>query len=151
MKRQTELQSLGRPLQILHPRKEYDGTTYCQAQTNTFIVIVSDIVANAGVSVFLNACLNAVQRTIDGGNTGIIPSNGWYGPLGRNALSMTVQSEDNFQTTYGVLHSAIQALIGLMSSDGNTFGTGGFTIWDGENQVGHGSINGGRPFLAASN
>lgn len=55
---------------------------------------------------------------------------------------MIVWSEDGFQTTYGVLHSAIQALIGWMSSDGNTFGTGGFTIWDGENQVGHGSING---------
>lgn len=141
MKRRIQPISLDRDPHILQPRKSYDGTTYCQAQTNTFIVVVYEITANAGVSSFLNACLNAVQTTIDNGNTGIIPSNGWY-QLGRNALSMAVRSENDFQTTYGVLHSAILALIDWMSSEGSTFGTGGFTIWDGENKVGHGSING---------
>ena len=141
MYRRIRSESLDRDPHIVQPRKTYDGTTYCLAQTNTFIVVVSEITANAGVSSFLNACLNAVQATIDNGNTGIIPSNGWY-QLGRNALSMTVRSEDDFQTTYGVLHSAILAMIDWMSSDGVTFGTGRFTIWDGENQVGHGSISG---------
>ena len=142
VKRREQFAPLDKPPQILHPRKDYDGTTYCQAQTNTFIVIVSFNAANAAVSSFLTSCLIAVQRDINNGNTGLIPSDGWYGPLGRNGLSMTVWSEDNYQTTYGVLHSAIQALIGWMSSNDNTFGTGSFTVWDGNNQVGHGSING---------
>ena len=142
MKRRGQLETLGRSPRLLQPRKGDDGTTYCQAQTNTFIVVISFNAANAAVSTFLNACLNAAQTTINNGNTGLIPSTGWYGPLGRNGLRMTVWSEDNYQTTYGVLHSAIQALIGWMSSNDNTFGTGSFTIWDGDHQVGHGSING---------
>ena len=135
-------ESLDESLQNLQPRKNNDGTTYCQAQTNTFIVITSFFAANPGVSTFLNECLNAVQSTIDNGNTGLIPNDGWYGPLGRRGLRMLVFSEDDNQTTYGVLHSALQALISWMSSNGHTFGTGSFTIWDGEHQVGHGSING---------
>ena len=127
---------------ILQPRKNDDGTTYCQAQTNTFIVITSFDAANPGVSALLNECLNAVQSTIDSGNTGLIPSDGWFGPLGRRGLRMLVFSEDDYQTTYGVLHSALQALIDWMSSTGHAFGTGTFQIWDGEHQVGHGSING---------
>ncbi|KAL9064319.1 MAG: hypothetical protein Q9161_008953 [Pseudevernia consocians] len=142
LKRGEQVKVIDKPPHILQPRKPYDGTTYCQAQTNTFIVVASFNAANAGVSSLLNACLSAVQTTIDDGNTGLIPTNGWYGPLGRNALSMAVWSENDFQTTYGVLHSAIQALIGWMSSIDHTFGTVSFTIWDGENQVGHGSING---------
>ena len=142
IKGREQLAPLNEAPEILQPRKSYDGTTFCQAQTNTFIVVASFNVANAGVSSFLNTCLNAVQTTIDNGNTGLIPSSGWRGPLGRNGLSMVVWSEHDFQTTYGVLHSAIQALVGWMSSNENTFGTVAFTIWDGENQVGHGSING---------
>ena len=141
MKPRTQPEPLDETPRILRPGKGYDGTTYCQAQTNIFIVVYFHA-ANAGVSTFLNACLNAVQRDIDHGNTGPIPSNGWYGPLGRNALSMVVWNQDNHQTTYEVLRSAIEELIAWMSSNDHTFGTAGFTIWDGEHQVGHGAING---------
>lgn len=141
-KRREQPEPLDRSPHSLQPRKEYDGTTYCQAQTNTFIVVVSLNTANAAVSSFLDECLHAVQTIINNGNIGLIPSDGWYGPLGRNGLSMRVWSEDNYQTTYGVLHSATLALIGWMSNNANTFGTGSFTIWDGDNQVGHLSING---------
>ena len=127
--------------QYLQPRENNDGTTYCQAQTNTFIVITS-FYANAWVSTFLHECLDAVQSAIDNGQTGLIPSDGWYGPLGRRGLRILVFSEVDYQTTYGVLHSALEALINWMSSAGHAFGTGTFTIWDGEHQVGHGSING---------
>ena len=51
-------------------------------------------------------------------------------------------SEDDYQATYGVLQSAIQALIDWMSNEGIGFRTVSFTIWDGEHQVGHGNING---------
>ena len=134
--------SLVETLQNLQPRKNDEGTTYCQAQTNTFIVITSFYAANAYVSTFLTECLTAVQSTIDNGNIGLIPYDGWYGPLGRRGLRMLVFSEDDYQTTYGVLHSALEALVSWMSSSGHAFGTGSFTIWDGEHQVGHGSING---------
>lgn len=98
--------------------------------------------ANAGVQAYLNTCLNAVQRDIDDGHTGAIRNHGWRGPLGRNGLHMIAFSEDDHQMTYGVLHSAIQAVISWMSSDGHTFGTSGFTIWDADDQVGHGEIIG---------
>ncbi|KAF6224297.1 hypothetical protein HO133_010872 [Letharia lupina] len=142
MKRRKQFEPLNKSPHILQTRKNDDGTTYCQAQTNTFVVVISFNAANAAVSSFLSACLNAVQTIINNGNTGLIPNDGWYGPLGRNGVSMTVWSENDYQTTYGVLHSTIQALIGWMSSNDNTFGTGSFTVWDGDHQVGHGSING---------
>lgn len=141
MKRREQLEPLDGPPHSLQGRKPYDGTTYCQAQTNTFIVVVAFNGANPAVSSFLNTCLNAVQSTIAGGNIGLIPSDGWR-QLGRNGLSMTVWSDENFQTTYGVLHSALEAVIGWMSSNENMFGTASFTIWDGPNRVGWGSISG---------
>lgn len=55
---------------------------------------------------------------------------------------MIAFSEDDHQTTYGILLSAIRAVIAWMSSRGHTFGTGSFTIWEGNNQVGHGEITG---------
>ena len=139
-KREDPPESLSNPAAILYPRKPFDGTTYCEAHTNTFIVVVSSA-ANAAVSTFLNDCLAAVQRTIAGGQTGLIPSSGWR-QLGRNAMSIVVYSEADYQTTYGVLQSAIQALIDWMSNDGIGFRTGSFTIWDGEHQVGHVTIDG---------
>ena len=140
MKPRGKFEHLDKPPHILQARKNDEGATYCQAQTNTFIVVVDFNAVNPAVSSFLNDCLIAVQTTINNGNTGLIPSPGWYGPLGPNGLSMQVWSENSYQTTYGVLHSTIQALIGWMSDNGNIFGTAWFTIWDGDNQVGHGSV-----------
>ena len=139
-KRQDRPESLSNLPSVLYPRKNYDGTTYCEAHTNTYVVIVSST-PNAAVSSFLDDCLAAVQRQIARGSTGLIPSSGWR-QLGRNALSIVVYSEDDYQTTYGMLQSAIQALIDWMSNEDVGFRTGSFTIWDGEHQVGHGTING---------
>ena len=141
MKPRNQLESPNNNPLILQSRKDYDGGTYCQARTNTFIVAISFNAANAGVSAFLNTCLNAVQRIINRGHTGLIPNDGWHGPLGRNGLYMNVFSEDDHQMTYGVLHSAIQAVITWMSSNDHTFGTGSFAIWDGNHQVGYGDIS----------
>ena len=142
VKPRDRYESLDETSQNLQPRKTDDGTTYCQAQTNTFIVITWFDRAHPGVSTFLNDCLNAVQRAIDNGNTGLIPSDGWFGPLGRRGLRMHVFSENDHQTTYLVLLSALQELISWMSDPGYVFGTVGFQIWDGQYQVGHGSIDG---------
>ena len=139
-KRQDEPKSLSNITPVLYPRKPYNGTTYCEAHTNTYVVVVSSTL-NAAVSSFLDDCLAAVQREIARGSTGLIPSGGWR-QLGRNALSMVVYSEDAYQTTYGMLQSAIQALINWMSNEDIGFRTGSFTIWHGEHQVGRGSING---------
>ena len=124
---------------ILQPPTTYQNGTYCEPQTEVFVVFGLDAV-NPGVSSYLSACLSAVQEAINTGKTGPIPDGGWRGPLGHNALSMVVWSEDTYQTTWLELYLAIQALIGWMSSEGHTFGTGGFQIWDGEHKVGHGSI-----------
>ena len=136
-----QLEALDKNPHILQPPKNDTRTTYCQEQTQAFIVITLNAV-NPRVSTYLDACLEAIQSDIDSGRTGPIPSHGWRGPLGRGGLYMVVWSEDGYQTTYEVLHSAIQEIIAWMSSSGHTFGTCGFTIWYGAQQVGHGSVNG---------
>ena len=133
-------QSASNPL-ILQAPKGFNDSTYCEPHTNVFIVMFFNA-ANAGVQAYLNTCLNAVQRDIDDGHTGVIPNDGWRGPLGRNGLHMIAFSEYDHLMTYGELHSAIHEVISWMSSYGHTFGTGSFTIWDGDNQVGHGEIVG---------
>lgn len=141
MKPRNQSASLSKSPLILQAPKGLNGSTYCEPQTNTFIVM-SFNAANTGVQAYLNTCLIAVQRDIDSGRTGAISHYGWRGPLGRNGLHMIAFSEEDHQMTYGVLHFAIHAVIIWMSNYGHTFGTGSFTIWDGNDQVGHGEITG---------
>ena len=70
-----------------------------------------------------------------------IPVQGWR-ILGRNAVSMVVYSEETHGTSYEMLRFGIQDLINWMSWPGHRFGLCHFTLWDGPDQIGHGSISG---------
>ena len=54
-------------------------------------------------------------------------------------LTLTVFNTNNHQTTWGVLAAAILALVDYMAGHG-TFCAAAFTIFDGENEVGTGSV-----------
>ena len=123
-----------------HDSDDSDGSTFCEPLTNTFIV-AGPISPNPAVRQLLDGALGNIQDDINNsGFSGLIPERGWR-QLGRNGVSMVVFSELQYRTTYGVLHSAIQALRRWMLSPGSTWGTCSFTIWDGPNRVGYGNIN----------
>lgn len=58
--------------------------------------------------------------------------------LGENGYQLRVNNANNHQTTYGVLGAAVAALSDYMSQHGCATGT--FSIHDGLNQVGEGTI-----------
>ena len=62
-----------------------------------------------------------------------------YQLQGEDNLALSVYNTNNHQTTWGVLGSAILALADYMSGQGN-YGAAAFTIFDGQNEVGTGSL-----------
>lgn len=132
-----------KPRTNLLPRSDIgdDGSedAWCLPDTNTFTFVTFNT-ANAAVQALLTNALSSVQNYLDNNVDGIIPASGWRS-LGRQAITLVVYSEQNYQTTYGVLHSVIQDVINWMSVPSHQFGLCTFTLWDGPNQVGHGSIH----------
>lgn len=53
--------------------------------------------------------------------------------------SIDVRNANNHQCTYGVVHSAVTALMDYMLTE-NDYGLMDFEVWDGDNQVGVGSL-----------
>lgn len=117
-----------------------DDSTFCEPHTNTFVT-VSPGNPNVAVRGLLEGALESVQRSIDRGDHGPIPTAGWR-QLGRNAVSILVISEAQHQTTYEILHSALQALQTWMHRRGRTWSLCSFSIWNGANMVGQGTISG---------
>ncbi len=70
---------------------------------------------------------------------GIIGTAG-YRRLGAQALTLLAEDANHHQLTWGVLGAALQAVKEYMSQSGNSFGTAYFSIYDGDNQTGKGSI-----------
>jgi len=63
-----------------------------------------------------------------------------YRRLGAQALTLLAGDANHHQLTWGVLGAALQAVKEYMSQSGNSFGTAYFSIFDGDNQTGKGSI-----------
>ncbi|MCJ1298275.1 hypothetical protein MMC08_001064 [Hypocenomyce scalaris] len=61
----------------------------------------------------------------------------WNGEMG---LALNVANSNNLQTTWGVLGAALTALEDYMQSQ-NVWGSAQFTIFDGANEVGQGTLN----------
>lgn len=53
---------------------------------------------------------------------------------------MLAEDANHHQLTWGVLGAALQAIKEYMSQSGTSFGTAYFSIYDGDNQTGKGSI-----------
>ena len=116
------------------------SNTVCEPQTKVFVT-VGGLSPNPSVRALLANSLQNVKFQIDSGHLGQIPAEGWR-QIGRNAVSMVVFSEVHNPTTWVTLYGALQVLQTWMSSGGRTWGTCSFAIWNGNYQVGHGSING---------
>ena len=142
MKPRDQLGGDRNTLDIIQPLNIEDLSTFCHAPDDISIEISFNS-AKPEVEAFLNICLHAVQESINDGATGFITRGRWRGPLGPNQLGMVVWSEDDYQTTYMNVLSAIQALIAWMSSSGHIFGTCAFTIWSREHRIGHGDVSDG--------
>ena len=117
---------------------ESDASTYCERRTNVFVV-VSLATPKPAIRALLQSALLTVQNIVNSGDTGPIPYAGWR-HLGRDATSMAVYSEAQYQTTYEILLVAIQELQRWMQTGGRTWGSCSFTIWDGPVMVGQGGL-----------
>ena len=94
-----------------------------------------------GVVGILSTAYKHVQEHIERLGDGVIQalSNGRIFSLGEHSLGLTVFNANNHQTTWGVLAAAFLALVDYMANQG-TYYAAAFTIFDGKNEVGTGSI-----------
>lgn len=94
-----------------------------------------------GVLELLNAAYVGVTEHIKAVGDGLLPGpNGMFLWLGPNGVKLHTQNANNHQITWAVLAAAIMALGDYMHSF-EDYGAVDFNIWDGLNQVGHGTIN----------
>lgn len=112
----------------------------CVPDTQVYVVITLGIQLGGETvrSLLENASryiLNLIMRQGDG-----VLHNGMFNYPGMNHATLQVWNANNHQTTYMVLGGAISALHTWMSNNGYT--SASFGIFDGENQVGNGVING---------
>ena len=96
------------------------------------------LAGNAVESLLANAVAGVLNRILQVGD-GVI-DHGTYTQVGANAVSLQVWNANNHQTTYGVLGAALSALLQWMHQ--NDFVAVSFGIYDGNNQVGNGVVNG---------
>lgn len=102
-------------------------------------MVVSHLRPKGVIRTLLDNALSHVQRSVNDGNRGPIPNAGWR-YLGREATYMAVYSEAQHETTYEILLTAIRELQRWMRTEGRTWGTCSFTIWNGRDKVGEGGI-----------
>lgn len=81
------------------------------------------------------------QARIRASGDDLVPSNNGAGvwQLTRNGIVLSIANANNHQTTWGVLGAALLA-IGDYMNEHQWFGSVIFSIFDGSNQVGQGSI-----------
>lgn len=96
------------------------------------------LAANAVSQLLIHSSTSVMNRILQEGD-GVL-EHGTFNQLGANAVSLQVWNANNHQTTYGVLSSALTVLHQWMSA--NQFVATSFNIYDGNNQVGTGAING---------
>ena len=93
-------------------------------------------VAGTVIRELLDEAYSYVQGTISLLGDGLVP--GWGMNWARHGFSVRAKNANNHQITMGVLGAAIDALRDYVVKEGG--GTLTFDIYDGENQVGIGSI-----------
>ena len=119
-----------------------DSDTYCEPQTNTFIVVHPSLPNDKVKTLILNT-LTLIQRKFESRELDPASSipNGGFRQLGQNFLTLIVYSQGQNQLTYRILDSALLALQDYFRRAGRTWSTCTFTVWDGLSMVGHGNIH----------
>lgn len=116
---------------------------WCAPNSQTYVVVtLAHTIPGMGVNRLLSSAHNLAQEHIESMGDGVIRtlSNGRILQLQEvNGLAMSVFNTNNHQTTWGVLASAVLALVDYMAGQG-TYCAAAFSIYDGHNEVGTGSL-----------
>ena len=112
----------------------------CVPHSQVYVVITLGIQLGGETvkSLLENAALYILNLILVQGDR--VLHNGMFNFPGMNDATLQVWNANNHQTTYGVLGGALSALHDWMSNHAYT--TASFGIYDGQNQVGNGVING---------
>lgn len=120
-----------------------NSVLWCAPNSQTYVVItLAQTFPGMGILSILSSAYNHAQEHIEAMGDGVIRalSNGQIFQLqGVNGLALSVFNANNHQTTWGVLASAVLALADYMAGQG-TYCAAAFTIYDGHNEVGTGSL-----------
>ena len=116
---------------------------YCAPNSKTYVVInLIYNVAQTGVMYLLKNAAQDVQTRIAQSGDGLVP-NGIYmfdWKSGGYDCQFYCANSNNHQQTWGVVNAAIGAVWGYMLEK-NNIGTATFTIYDGTNEVGRGTVD----------
>ena len=109
----------------------------CAPNSKTYVMFKAVTpVAGMIIHELLDEAYDTIQGTMDLMGDRLIP--GWGMDWTAADFSFRVSNANNHQITMGVLGAAIDALRDYVFKEGG--GTLAFDIWDGDNQVGVGSI-----------
>ena len=125
---------------LLDRRTYPPSIIWCSQVSRTFVdIAVSNTIAQDIVLSLLHSAADSILSHISIYGDSLIP-NGAFQWLGENGISVTTINTNNHQQTWGVLCAAIIAMEDFV----HTLGDGVecvFTICDGVNEVGKGTIN----------
>lgn len=123
-----------------NPQPKPEVVAVCVPGSQVYVVItlgihiggdaVKDLLENASLYI-----LNIIMARGDGRL-----HNGMFNYPGMNQLTLQVWNANNHQVTYSVMGGALTALHNWMSH--HSYSSASFGIYDGQNQVGNGVING---------
>lgn len=125
---------------IVHPRADIrKSIRWCAPDSATYVVF--KIVATLTSDVVLGTLAEAyeiVNDQLERHGDGVMPAGTFDRFPSDDGLLVSVWNANNHQTTWGVLLSALEALGDWMEQ--YEYGSVIFQIYDGQNQVGRGSI-----------
>lgn len=98
-------------------------------------------IPEAGVIGIISSAYNYALNHIEISGDGVVRTlgNGRILQQQAHGLALAVFNANNHQMTWGVLASALLALVDYMAGQG-TYRAAAFTVFDGHNEVGSGSI-----------
>ena len=97
------------------------------------------LIAGNGVENIIDNAYNEILRIIKPpASDGVIPVPITYWPTNDTSRYLITQNANKHQLTYGVVGAAFTAVLDYMSHYG--YGAATFTIVDGHNQVGNGTV-----------
>lgn len=123
----------------VHPRASTGYIRWCASNSATYIVLkVVTALAESVVLDTLAEVFEIVQQQLETHGDGVIPARAFDRFPSDEGMLVSILNANNHQVTWGVLQAAIEALGDYMDQYG--YGSVTFQIYDGQNQVGQGSI-----------
>lgn len=111
---------------------------WCSPSSRIYVILkVTHALAGPATASLLSTAISNINQHIAVEGDGVI-AGGLFGLIGEGGLSLQLWNANNHQTTYAVLAKALTAVKYYMGVYG--YGEVAFGIWDGDNQVGEGSL-----------